>query len=88
MLGNYNSSSENGNSNNETNNNNLNTDHNNNSVAGNIQFPSGCNPDPSDQLSRFKHSRPGNNHSLPRGNPEHSAQFSRSNSNNNLSPPY
>ena len=86
MLGNYNNSSENECINNEIFYNNLNTDLNNNSVAGNIQFPSGCNPDPSDQLSRSRHSRSGNNHSLPRGNPEHSVQFSRSNSRNNLSP--
>ena len=56
MLGNYNSSSENRIINSDTNNNNLNTDHNNNSVAGNNQFPSRCNPDLSDQLSRFNHS--------------------------------
>ena len=54
LLGKYNSSSGNINiSNGINNNNNLNIDHNNNSVGGNIQFPSRCEPDHSDQLSRF-----------------------------------
>ena len=86
MLGNYNNSRENEYISNEISYNNLNTDHNNNSTAGNIQFPSGCNSDPSDQLSRSRHIRPGNNHSLHGGNPGHPVQFSRLISNNNLSP--
>ena len=83
LLGNHINSRENEHINNELSYNNLNIDHNNNnSVARNTQFLSGCNTDPSDQLSRPNHISLGNAHSLHGGNPEHPVQISSTNSNN------
>ena len=83
MLGNYINSRKNEHINNELSYNNLNINHNNNNnVARNIQFLSGCNSDPFDQLPRLNHDSLGNAHSLHGGNPEHPVQISNTNNKN------